>query len=86
MTAAAEEALERKIFALEVTPLATLPITPSAGVPIITYILIVISSLISLAIGGRYLRNYLKRSKAVQPPAERVEILKRIKEKIKSKR
>ena len=85
MTAAAEEVLERKISTLEIASLAALPVVPSAGTPIVTYTLIFISSLISLAIGGGLLRKYIKRLQRAPIQKERLEILKKIKEKITPK-
>jgi len=83
MTAVAEEVLQRKISTLEIASLAALPVVPSAGIPIVTYILISISSVISLAIGGGILRKYLKRLQRVPIQKKRLEILNKIKEKIK---
>ena len=83
MTAAAEEVLERKISTLEVASLAALPVVPSSGIPMVTYILISVSSLVSLAIGGGLLRKYIKRLQRAPIQKERLEILNKIKEKIK---
>lgn len=86
MTATAEEVLERKISTLEVLPLAVLPATPSAGIPIIRYVLISISSLIGLVLGGTILRKHLKARPHASPPRkERLAVLQKLKEKVKSR-
>lgn len=86
MTATAEEVLERKIFMFEVTPLATLPTATTAVFPIVRYIVIFVSSIVGLIIGGSMMKKYIKSKPKVQVmQPERVEILKKIKERIKSK-
>jgi len=90
MTAAAEEVLERQISVLEVSPLAVLPsLTSAGGTSILRYVLISLGSLVGALVIGVLLRRYVKRKPSFAPKMhtvipERLETLRKLKEKLKS--
>lgn len=78
-TAVSNEVLERKISTIEVVPLTTTLIS-NGGVPVVTYVLISISGFAITVIGGFIFRKSLRKKEI---PTERLEVLKRIKERIR---
>ncbi len=86
MTAVAEETLERQISTLEITSSAVSPTLLPAGAPLLRYILIFIFSLTGIGVTSGLLRKYLRiKSKTPKLSAERLEFLKKIKERIRAK-
>ncbi len=85
-TAAAEEVLERQISTLEIASLAILPsVPPPERFSILTYAIISFVSLASALVVVGLLRRYFKRKPHYIEPV-RVDVLTKIKEKIKSKK
>ena len=81
MTASANEAFERKLSTLEVVAVASTPLLSNS---LFSYGAVIIGLIIILIV--IFLHRYLKRKQEVIPLPERLEVLKRIKEKLKQKR
>ncbi len=83
-TAVSPEVIERKIATLEVVALSTIPPIKSTGFSILTYVIISMSLLVSLIVSGIILQSYLRKRPYWPINKEKMNILKKIKEKIRA--